>query len=97
MNETTILARIADGATDLQSRKVPLDPDAHRWLRIREGGGTVFFETSSDGQAWATFLGAPTPSFAGFARVSVRTPHGQQRVEPERRAVRSSERRASVG
>ena len=73
VNETTIVARMTDGASDLPSLPLALDPYAHRWLRIRESDGTVYFETSADGHTWATFMSGPTPSFADSARVSVRT------------------------
>lgn len=31
---------------------LPYDPEAHAWLRVREGGGTLFWETSADGRTW---------------------------------------------
>lgn len=31
---------------------VPFDPEQHRWLRLRGDGGTVYWETSPDGQTW---------------------------------------------
>lgn len=44
---------------------VAYDAAAHRWLRIRETEGTVYFESSRDGRTWST-LGsvAPTTSTA---------------------------------
>lgn len=30
----------------------------HRWLRIRESGGTIFFDTSPDGVTWSNTLGS---------------------------------------
>jgi hypothetical protein len=29
-------------------------PAQHRWWRIREGSGTLYWETSPDGKAWLT-------------------------------------------
>src|SRR5690606_38691324 len=30
----------------------PYDPVAHRWLRIRDEGGALYFEHSADGVTW---------------------------------------------
>lgn len=51
----------------------------HRWWRIREDGGDVFWETSADGAAWTTRHSEPAPiavdaltlSFYAERRVSV--------------------------
>lgn len=34
------------------SGSLPLDPVNHRFLRLREEGGSVYYETSSDGSTW---------------------------------------------
>jgi hypothetical protein len=33
----------------------------HRWLRIREASGTVYFDTSADGLTWNNFTSTPNP------------------------------------
>lgn len=33
----------------------------HRWLRIREQSGTVYWETSPNGTTWSTFVSGPVP------------------------------------
>ena len=33
---------------------IPYDAVAHRWLRVRETGGVIFYETSPDGAVWTT-------------------------------------------
>ena len=38
----------------------PYDPALHRWLRLREQAGTVFWEVSADGAEW-TVLGSRSP------------------------------------
>ncbi|HYW13435.1 MAG TPA: vanadium-dependent haloperoxidase [Longimicrobium sp.] len=40
---------------------LPYDPRVHRWLRIRELNGTIHWETSPDGCAWATHYSNPAP------------------------------------
>lgn len=46
---------------------VPYDALAHRWLRLREGGGTTYWETSPDCRAWNVIFSEPNP----FALTSV--------------------------
>lgn len=43
---------IIDGVGTYQSFGIQLDPDRHKYLRIRESGGTVYYETSIDGEYW---------------------------------------------
>jgi hypothetical protein len=40
--------------TDENPAVVPYNPTEHAWLRIREAGGTLYWETSADGRAWTT-------------------------------------------
>ncbi|HEX8907437.1 MAG TPA: hypothetical protein VF771_21470, partial [Longimicrobiaceae bacterium] len=42
-------------------RGVPYDPAAHRWLRISEQSGVVFWEVSADGTVFTTLFQAPDP------------------------------------
>ncbi len=37
----------------------------HRWWKIRESGGTVYFETSPDGLTWTTQRSISTPAWVG--------------------------------
>ncbi|HST62658.1 MAG TPA: hypothetical protein VLK84_28390, partial [Longimicrobium sp.] len=37
------------------------DPVAHRWWRIREAGGTTYWEVSADGCGWTVIRSAPNP------------------------------------
>lgn len=43
---------VANGTPDETS--VTYNATNHRWLRIRESGGTVYWETSADGTSWST-------------------------------------------
>jgi hypothetical protein len=40
---------------------IPYDAYMHRWWRIRESGGSVFFETSPDGCGWTTQVAVADP------------------------------------
>ncbi|MEW5925858.1 MAG: hypothetical protein AB1941_00055 [Gemmatimonadota bacterium] len=40
---------------------IPYDAEAHRWLRIRELNGTVYWETSPDACAWNALYTNPAP------------------------------------
>lgn len=73
---------VSDGTLDLEFRwvvdgsetitNIPYDPTNHAWFRIRESGGTVYWETSPNGVSWVvrrsvshsstTALGAVKPS-----------------------------------
>ncbi len=50
---------------------VPYDPVQHRWLRIRESGGTVYLETAPDGTAWTAQAMVGTPHWADYASVNI--------------------------
>jgi hypothetical protein len=41
------------------------DPVAHAWWQIREAGGVLHFETSSDAKCWTQQAQIATPAFAG--------------------------------
>lgn len=41
------------------------DSTAHRFVRIREAAGTVYWETSPDGTAWTVRRSSPTPDWVG--------------------------------
>ena len=47
------------GNTVLNS--TPYDAERHRWWRLRERGGTTFWETSPNGCEWEVLHSAPTP------------------------------------
>ncbi|HYR07062.1 MAG TPA: hypothetical protein VEQ60_04825, partial [Longimicrobium sp.] len=40
---------------------VPYNPRAHRWLRLRENVGTLYYEASADGNTWNEIARTPTP------------------------------------
>jgi hypothetical protein len=57
------------GASSSQS--IPYDPVEQAFWRVREAGGAIHFETSSDGASWLPQFTADTPSFAGTVSVNI--------------------------
>jgi len=41
--------------------RVPYDPARHRWLRLREADGVLYWETSPDGQTWEVLASKAPP------------------------------------
>jgi hypothetical protein len=50
---------------------IPYDSGQHRWLQLREDAGTIYYETSPDGQNWTGQYETATPSFINRAVVSL--------------------------
>ncbi|HEU4885415.1 MAG TPA: hypothetical protein VFT45_24420 [Longimicrobium sp.] len=50
---------------------IAYDPAVHRWLRMRERAGTVYFETSADGGTWDEISRTPTPAALNSAIVAL--------------------------
>jgi hypothetical protein len=49
------------GGVYTQLERVPYDPKAHRWLRLRERFGITYWETAPDGTTWTIVLSKPNP------------------------------------
>jgi hypothetical protein len=89
--------------------RIPHDPMAHRWLRLREAFGTVYWEVSPDGEQWTVVASrSPHPItltavyalFGGGTLVAVRAPgtvvFDNFNVQDTGRARRIDERRLSA-
>ncbi|MEU1302784.1 LamG-like jellyroll fold domain-containing protein [Streptomyces shenzhenensis] len=59
----TMSAQIQVGFSDSTAVAFPYSPISHAWLRIREAGGTVYWESSSDGFGWTVRRTLATPSW----------------------------------
>ncbi|MFF2502198.1 LamG-like jellyroll fold domain-containing protein [Streptomyces sp. NPDC058067] len=59
------------GSTDGSPTVLAYNPIQHAWLRIRESGGTVYFETSGDGFGWTVRRALATPAWVGTDTVQV--------------------------
>ncbi|HEY0035991.1 MAG TPA: vanadium-dependent haloperoxidase [Longimicrobium sp.] len=60
-SDGVVFAGITINGVHTVPASVPYDAAAHRWWRIRENGGTTFWETSPDGCAWSLLYSAPNP------------------------------------
>lgn len=49
---------------DLEAPELTYNSTDHRWVRIREASGQVFFDTSADGHAWTNRRTIDTPAYA---------------------------------
>lgn len=59
------------GSTDASPTILTYSAIDHAWLRIRESGGTVYFETSGDGYGWTVRRSLATPAWVGTDQVQV--------------------------
>jgi hypothetical protein len=51
--------------------ELPYDAAAHRWWRVREQRGTLYFEFSGDGRAWTVLAAVPTPFSLAAVRIDL--------------------------
>jgi hypothetical protein len=56
-----IVVTVAAGKTSLTGLGIPYDPAEHLWLRLREKAGTLYCETSGDGETWTVQASLPDP------------------------------------
>lgn len=56
----TLSATRTSGGVKTTVSTLSYSPSSHVWWRIRESGGTVFWDTSADGQTWTTQGSTPT-------------------------------------
>lgn len=67
----TLLMRVRSGGTLVEQDTIPYDPVDHRWLRMRENGQSIFFETSPDANVWTNQLSFSSPSWIETDTVAV--------------------------
>jgi len=66
-----LYALIGTGGTQVTIGSIPYDATDDAWWQLREDQGTVYFETSPDGQTFTAFASAATPAFAASARIDL--------------------------
>lgn len=57
----TLLSELAKDGVATTVNLASYDPALHRWLRLREASGTLYYETSPDGDTWTTLFGHADP------------------------------------
>lgn len=57
------------GAPDGTPTTASFNPTYHRWVRLRESGGTLYWETSPDGYSWAVLRSSSSPAWVGAGPV----------------------------
>lgn len=71
--DTSLMFGWEIGDVYLEHKKIPYDPVAHRFWQLRETAGTVYFETSADGQNWTLQDQKPTADLfaVDFSRIAL--------------------------
>ena len=78
--EGTIAAQRKVAGTITTPVVVPYERERHRWLRLRERGGAVYWETSADGERWAELFSQANPF--SLAAVTLEIAAGTWDAEP---------------
>jgi hypothetical protein len=58
-----LIAQVTTAGTSKAVGSVLYDATQHAWWRIRESGGSVFWETAPDGKSWTTLVMTAVPAF----------------------------------
>jgi hypothetical protein len=66
----TLFARTTSGGANTAVFSAAYDQVNHLWLRLREAGGTTFYDTSPDGRTWTNFASTANPPW-DIAHISV--------------------------
>jgi hypothetical protein len=61
VKDGTLLSELAVDGVLTTVKLASYDPALHRWLRLREAYGTLYYETSPDGNTWTTLFGHADP------------------------------------
>ena len=63
--------RVETDASEVVVFSDTFDPVEHRWWRLREDGGNVFFDTAPDGRTWTEHAGTPAPEYVDETTVGL--------------------------
>ena len=67
-----LYAAKVQGGIETMFSTIRYSPTAHLWWRLRETGGTFYWETSADGQVWRVLAQVATSSLFAIGNVRVR-------------------------
>lgn len=67
----TVLMATRVGFVDQSSQTLGYDATDHAWLRIRESGGTLYWETAPDGRTWTVRFSTLSPSWVSATDIAV--------------------------
>lgn len=70
----------------LMTSAIPYDPIAHRVWRIRENGGMLNFEASSDRSNWVQLRAVPTPEWVDALTISMYVTN-EKKLDKDNRAI----------
>ncbi|MFC8277189.1 hypothetical protein ACFUJR_32595 [Streptomyces sp. NPDC057271] len=62
---------LRDGWSDPGALFPAYDPVAHAWLRLREDGGTLYWEAATDGTTWTVLRSASSPDWVSDPSLSL--------------------------
>jgi len=68
---TTLAAEYQVNGAFTTPATTPYNATTHRWWRIRESGGTVYYEYSAEGSSWSTLTSVSAPFALTNVRVSL--------------------------
>lgn len=71
VEDGSVHAELADSGSTFDIGSLAYDPQAMRWVRIREENDELFWETSPDGVTYEPFAQAPTPFDASFMEIVI--------------------------
>jgi PKD repeat protein len=75
INNNLIVQRASGGAST-QVLSAAYNATNHRWWRIREASGTIYFDTSANGSTWTNFTSVLSSAVTGFTPGAVKVAIG---------------------
>lgn len=58
---STLIAEKSVAGVNVQVATIAYDPAVHKWLKLRESAGTIYWDYSIDGQIWTNFTSLANP------------------------------------
>lgn len=71
VTDKLVAARKVSGGSYSEIANVAYNATNHKWIRIREASGTIYFDTSTDGITWSNFTSLTNPFSLGNLSVKI--------------------------